>query len=291
MRVPQPGAQRQLSRSERSVRARHEHHGVGEPRGTLLHKISVAVEPTTRNAQPLRVFVTVTADLFPFGLFIITHGRFLPDMTVLFSRAGCQPRTISARQSVFRTGRQARRHAGGTAARVVADKPATLVFCAGRGSIARRYFYTVVPATDLEGRPVLVAAFLLCPCRPEAALADGPLLLQPVTSRDIVPSCRDRGVQALTDAERAATYRARLKAAAPAPKVRYRRPADRRTKPQRWRDAVAELAGLQADYTAWLEALPASLRDSATADALRAICDFDLAVLEALEPPRGFGRD
>ena len=54
---------------------------------------------------------------------------------------------------------------------------------------------------------------------------------------------------------------------------------------------MAELADLQADYAAWLNALPASLRDNATADALRAICDFDLAKLEALEPPRGFGRD
>jgi hypothetical protein len=34
-----------------------------------------------------------------------------------------------------------------------------------------------------------------------------------------------------------------------------------------------------------------TLRDSATADTLRAICGFDLAELEALEPPRGFGRD
>ena len=59
-----------------------------------------------------------------------------------------------------------------------------------------------------------------------------------------------------------------------------------RSKLQRWRDAVAELADLKADYAAWLEALPDSLRDSATADALRAICDFNLAELEALEPPK-----
>ena len=48
---------------------------------------------------------------------------------------------------------------------------------------------------------------------------------------------------------------------------------------------------MKADYAAWFEALPDSLRDSATADVLRAICDFDLTELEALEPPRGFGRD
>ena len=57
-------------------------------------------------------------------------------------------------------------------------------------------------------------------------------------------------------------------------------PQDKRGRPQRWRDAVAELVDLQADYAAWLDALPASLRDSATSDALRAICDFDLSELE-----------
>ena len=35
-------------------------------------------------------------------------------------------------------------------------------------------------------------------------------------------------------------------------KVRYRRPADRRSRPQRWRDAVAELIELQADHQQWL---------------------------------------
>jgi hypothetical protein len=60
------------------------------------------------------------------------------------------------------------------------------------------------------------------------------------------------GVRALSDAERAAAYRARrkaeLEAAGKAPvvvRVRYRKPQDKRSKPQRWRDAVAELADLQ----------------------------------------------
>ena len=30
---------------------------------------------------------------------------------------------------------------------------------------------------------------------------------------------------------------------------------------------------------------------SATAEALRAICDLDLSELQAIVPPRGFGRD
>ena len=105
------------------------------------------------------------------------------------------------------------------------------------------------------------------------------------------------GIRALTPAERMRAYRERRKAEIeaaarePIVRIRYRKPADRRSRPARWRAAVAELVDLQADYAAWLDALPASLRDSATADALRAICDFDLTELEALEPPRGFGRD
>ncbi len=96
------------------------------------------------------------------------------------------------------------------------------------------------------------------------------------------------GERTMTPAERQARYRATH--ADGAPKVRYRKPADRRSRPQRWRDAVAELVELQGDYQAWLDALPPSLADSVTAEALRAICDLDLSVLE-IEPPRGFGRD
>ena len=40
-----------------------------------------------------------------------------------------------------------------------------------------------------------------------------------------------------------------------------------------------------------LEALPENLEDSATAEALQAICDLDLTDLQAIVPPRGFGRD
>ncbi len=56
-------------------------------------------------------------------------------------------------------------------------------------------------------------------------------------------------------------------------------------------DAVAELVELQDEYRAWLDALPPSLADSATADALRAICYLDLSEFQGIEPPRGFGRD
>jgi len=65
----------------------------------------------------------------------------------------------------------------------------------------------------------------------------------------------------MTVAERQARFRAAH--ADGAPNVRYRRPGDRRSRPQRWRDAVAELVSLQDEYRAWLD---------------------------SVEPPRGFGR-
>jgi hypothetical protein len=48
---------------------------------------------------------------------------------------------------------------------------------------------------------------------------------------------------------------------------------------------------LQAEYGAWLDALPNNQQDSALADALRAIVEFDLSELQAIEPPRDFSRD
>ena len=104
------------------------------------------------------------------------------------------------------------------------------------------------------------------------------------------PGPRPQGDHALTPAERQARYRAARAGEAAPVKVRYRKPTDRRSRPQRWRDAVAELVELQADYQAWLDGLPEGLADSATADALRAVCELDLASLE-VDPPRGFGRD
>lgn len=100
-----------------------------------------------------------------------------------------------------------------------------------------------------------------------------------------------QGDHPLTDAERQARCRARRQAQQATPIVRYRRPNDRRTRPQRWRDAVAELLTLQAEYSAWSDALPDALRDTPTAAALEAIVDLDLEPLTAIEPPRGYGRD
>jgi hypothetical protein len=93
----------------------------------------------------------------------------------------------------------------------------------------------------------------------------------------------------MTGAERQARYRAARMSGTPV--IRIRRPAERRSRIQRWNDAVAALAELQAEYAIWLAALLDNQQDSATADALRTIVEFDLSELQSIEPPRGFGRD
>ena len=97
------------------------------------------------------------------------------------------------------------------------------------------------------------------------------------------------GETAMTDAERQARYRAARTAGVPI--VRTRRPADHRGRARRWIDHVTGLVEAQIEFAAWLESLPDNLQDSATAEALRAICDLDLSELQAIVPPRGFGRD
>jgi hypothetical protein len=92
----------------------------------------------------------------------------------------------------------------------------------------------------------------------------------------------------LTAAERQARFRQRH---AKTPVIRYRSPGDRRARPQRWRDAVAELVTLQEEYAAWLDALPEATHNTATAQALQAIVDLDLTDILDIDPPRGFGRD
>jgi hypothetical protein len=130
---------------------------------------------------------------------------------------------------------------------------------------------------------------------------------------------------ALTNAERQANYRARRQALQAIPAIRYRRPADRRSRPQRWHDAVAELLALQAEYAAWLDTLPDSLSQTPSAEALQDMVELDLrsrteltesgrvgrasppralcvgaravdcgrllSELAAIQPPRGYGRD
>ena len=54
---------------------------------------------------------------------------------------------------------------------------------------------------------------------------------------------------------------------------------------------MAELIAVQAECAAWFEALPESLCDSSTADALQEMIDLDLEAIAAVQPPRGYGRD
>ena len=98
------------------------------------------------------------------------------------------------------------------------------------------------------------------------------------------------GETAMTDAERQARYRAARAAGTPDhphPPSRL----DHRGRARRWTDHVTGLVEAQIEFAAWLDSLPENLQDSATAEALRAICEFDLSELQAIVPPRGFGRD
>ena len=95
------------------------------------------------------------------------------------------------------------------------------------------------------------------------------------------------GTRPMTPAERQARRRARLgRADHPLPPARRAPP-----RPQRWAAAVAALLDLQDEYRTWLDNLPTSLEGSRLADKLQAITELDLEKLQAIDPPRGYGRD
>ena len=75
--------------------------------------------------------------------------------------------------------------------------------------------------------------------------------------------------------------------------VRYRRPADRRSRPERWADAVQTLVDMLDRFQTWRDNLPSSLADSPTAEALDAVLELRGHVedLQAVQLPKGFGRD
>ena len=102
---------------------------------------------------------------------------------------------------------------------------------------------------------------------------------------------KPRGEHALSNAERQARYRARHLQQPRQVVIRTRRPADRRSRLQRWDDATNVLLGTQVECVNWLQALPDSLRATAMAEALEAIADLDLTALVEVKPPRGYGRD
>jgi len=95
---------------------------------------------------------------------------------------------------------------------------------------------------------------------------------------------------ALTNAERQARFRARRALAQPPVIIAPAQPP-RRSRTKRWNDALAEMFAIQAECAAWFDALPASLRDSATAEALEAMIELDLDSIAAVQPPLGYGRD
>jgi hypothetical protein len=141
-------------------------------------------------------------------------------------------------------------------------------------------FPSAAPGTRVTRKWTETCCF---PCRPtDCVPASSAYAYQKGVS--LVPANK-----AMTAAERQARFRATH--ADETPRIRYRRPADRRSRAQRWQKTVAELVALQDDYRTWLDALPQNLEASATAEALRAICDLDLSHIESAEPPRGFGRD
>ena len=113
-----------------------------------------------------------------------------------------------------------------------------------------------------------------------------------VTENSTMPRGRTPvGESAMSNADRQARYRARSAAPMSPAAPRARRAIDRRSRPRRWRDAIDELLALQAIYADWLAALPESLRESATAEALEAIVDLDLTAVADCQPPSGYGRD
>ena len=92
----------------------------------------------------------------------------------------------------------------------------------------------------------------------------------------------------LKNAARQKRYRERLKARQP--RVRYVHPRDRRSRPQRWAEAVETLRELQEEYQDWLFNLPDSLQSSTLAEKLEEVCALDIDQLD-VELPLGFGRD
>ncbi len=100
------------------------------------------------------------------------------------------------------------------------------------------------------------------------------------------------GTVPMNPAERQARRRAKLLQQSPIPSV----PPTRRIapRPMRWAAAVAAVAALvdlQEEYRSWLENLPQHLENSRLAGKLQTIIELDLEELQAIDPPRGYGRD
>ena len=114
-----------------------------------------------------------------------------------------------------------------------------------------------------------------------------------------MPGPLPRGERAATPAEGSAAYRARRKATAadmpakPPVVIRYRRPTDRRSRPQQWADAVQTLTGLLDQFEEWRDKTAIQPREQPDGGSAR--CRAGAArlcrSLQAVELPKGFGRD
>jgi hypothetical protein len=115
-----------------------------------------------------------------------------------------------------------------------------------------------------------------------------------------MPGPRPQGDRALTSAERMRRLREKRKTEAadnppdkPSVVICYRRPKDRRSRPDQWADAIDTLTNCLDRYQEWRDNLPASLADSALAERLDAMLEWRELVDQLLlaDLPRGFGRD
>ena len=98
---------------------------------------------------------------------------------------------------------------------------------------------------------------------------------------------------ALSNAERQKRYRERRRT--DQPRVRFRRPGDRRSRPEQYRDAIATVMRIHEEYHAWRQGIADSLQQAATAerldDVLAHLDDVDWDALLGLDLPKGYGRD
>jgi len=97
---------------------------------------------------------------------------------------------------------------------------------------------------------------------------------------------------AMTNAERQKKFMERLKAGIP-PAKRARKPQDRRSRPKRWKDAVADLRACLDEWQEARDAVPEGQEDGAYALKLDAMLELEELIeqLDAADPPLGFGRD
>jgi hypothetical protein len=75
--------------------------------------------------------------------------------------------------------------------------------------------------------------------------------------------------------------------------VHYRRPADHRSRPRQWTDAIGTLEAILDGYEKWRDSMPAGLENSTTAERIEEMLELRdlLEQLKSATLPRGFGRD